>query len=207
MTGAGFWVDERSSGKNAAMAGAQAGVTHKLEGAWFTLGGSYYGYGNLEGPLYNDSFFGNAADSVGVDGSGDTIYHYGNKYQLLEAFAEFGFTAGGLPIILFADFVTNNEADTDEQGYLFGVALNKAKKPGSWALGYNYREVQAEAVLGVFTDSDFAGGGTDGKGHELSGAYQISPKSQLAVTYFMNKAGLADEKDFKRLQVDLKFKF
>jgi hypothetical protein len=49
--------------------------------------------------------------------------------------------------------------------------VNKAKKQGSWNFRYNYREIEADAVLGTFSDSDFIGGGTDGKGHELNFGY------------------------------------
>jgi len=62
--------------------------------------------------------------------------------------------------------------------------VNKAKKPGSWNFRYNYREIEADAVLGTFSDSDFIGGGTDGKGHELNFGYQIGKGSKLAASYF-----------------------
>ena len=41
-----------------------------------------------------------------------------------------------------------------------GATLNKAKDPGSWQFEYDYRDIQADAVVGKFNDSDFVGGGT-----------------------------------------------
>ena len=207
LTGSSFWVDERSSAQNSTMAGVQAGLTHKLDGSWFRVGSSYYELFNLTGPLYNDNFFGNTpSDTLWTDDD-NFIVHYANEFKMLEIFAEFGFNTQGIPVVFFADFVSNYGADTDDQGYLFGMAINKAKKPGSWTLKYNYREVQPDAVLGASTDSDFIGGGTNGKGHEMSFVYQVAAQAQLALSYFANKIDLDEERDYKRLQVDLKFKF
>ena len=63
-------------------------------------------------------------------------------------------------------------------------------------------------MLGAFTDSDFRGGGTDAKGHEIGGGYQLDKNTTFSVSYFVNTIGLdAAEEDFNRLQVDLQLKF
>jgi hypothetical protein len=95
----------------------------------------------------------------------------------------------------------------NDTGYLAGFKVGKAKDPGSWDFRYHYREVEADALFGAFSDSDFIGGGTDGKGHELNFGYQIAKGWKFGVSYFMNDKGLEEEKDFERVQVDLKFKF
>ena len=48
-----------------------------------------------------------------------------------------------------------------------GATLGKAKDKGSWQFDYNYRDLEADAVVGAFSDSDFAGGGTGAEGHKL----------------------------------------
>ena len=52
-------------------------------------------------------------------------------------------------------------------------------------------------------------GGTDAKGHEIGGAYQLAENAAFKLTYFMNEIGLDQDnsKDFQRLQVDLQLKF
>jgi hypothetical protein len=69
--------------------------------------------------------------------------------------------------------------------------------------------VEKDAVIGTFTDSDFRGGGTDAKGHEIGGSYQLAKNSAINLTYFINEIGLEldDPQDFKRLQADLQLKF
>jgi len=197
VRGAGLWLDERKSSANAALFGGQAGLEHKTGGVQFTVGGSYFNYTKLDGPLYDDDFFGNT--------SSDDAFM--KDFNLIEVFVELGFKAGKTPITAFADFVSNQEADTAEQAYLFGVKLGKAKKPGSLEAMYNYREVQKDAVVGVLTDSDFRGGGTDGKGHEFGFGYQLSDQSKFAFSYFINSLGLENGTDFNRLMADLQFKF
>jgi hypothetical protein len=111
-----------------------------------------------------------------------------------------------MPVSIFGNYVKNTVATTSEDtGWLIGGKLNKAKDPGSWQLAYNYRRVEADAVLGVFSDSDFIGGGTDGKGHEFEFKYQFTKRIQGALSYFLNERG--DDNDYRRLMADLVFKF
>ena len=63
-----------------------------------------------------------------------------------------------------------------------------------------------DAVFGLVTDSDFIGGGTNGKGHKFTFGYQIARNFQAGFTYLMNDKHDADA-DFDRVQVDLKLKF
>lgn len=197
VQGAGLWVEERKSAENTAMFGGQAGLEHDFDGVKLAVGGGLVNYTDLDGPLYDGDFFGNTNDGA----------TFATDFNLVEFFAVVGFEVADMPATIFADFVTNQEADDHERAYMFGAKLGKAKTPGSWQAKYNYREVQADALMGAFTDSDFRGGGTDAKGHEFGFGYQISARSQFAVTYFINEVGLDDPKDFKRLMVDLKFKY
>jgi len=70
-------------------------------------------------------------------------------------------------------------------------------------------EVEKDAVVGVFTSSDFAGGGTDSKGHIIGGAAQMARNTAIKITYFINETGLSEDAtgDFSRLQVDMQLKF
>ena len=81
----------------------------------------------------------------------------------------------------------------------------KIRAPGRW--GYEYRDIEKDAVVGVFSDSDFVGGGTDGKGHKFSVGYAVAKNATLSGTYFMTEKdvdgdGNRDD-DYDRLQLDL----
>ena len=64
-------------------------------------------------------------------------------------------------------------------------------------------------MLGLLTDSDFGGGGTDSKGSIIKGSYAFYKNINANLTYFINDVGLNEENpiDFKRLQLDLSFKY
>ncbi len=211
LTGAGLWLEERKSDRNSYMLSGQGVVNFQMPESktGLGIGGTVYLYKNSMGypPYYDpDDPYGNSLGRF-IDVEGDTIDGYQWDYELIEIFGEFNTTLGYIPVTLIGDYVNNTAADSLKGGWLVGVYAGKTKKPGSWSARYIYREVKKDAVVGIFTDSDFIGGGTDGKGHEFGADYQVAEKTALAATYFINKVGIENGKDFKRLQVDAKFKF
>ncbi|MHC4800387.1 MAG: putative porin, partial [Planctomycetota bacterium] len=107
---------------------------------------------------------------------------------------------------LFGNYIENTAVAQNNNAYALGLVLNKAKAAGSWQFGYYYRDVEPDAVVGGLNDSDFIDGGTDGRGHVFGYKYQWTKNIQSAVTYFDNDKG-HNKDDFKRLQLDLIFKF
>lgn len=219
LNAGGFWVEERSSTTDDAMLyGGQAAV--KIKGAVEALlGAGYYYYDNLEGfPVLDATAsdrskakgFGNATTKVTETVDGEEVVTdvlYATGFEIMDLIAQVGFDAG-IPVALYGNYAVNQDADEDDTGYMVGLKLGQAKNPGSFDFEYNYRELEANAVLGAYSDSDFIGGGTDGKGHKLSLGYQITKVLKGTVTYFLNEKGLdGDSKDYDRLQVDLAAKF
>jgi hypothetical protein len=206
INGGGFWVDERSGGVDTSLWGAQAYFKHKLGNPDYILAGAgYYDYGNIEGRGNLASTWGGTASFFGnsVDANGNFM----NDYDVVEGFAEYGFELGALPVAIFGNYAQNTSAVTNEDtAWLAGFTLNKAKKPGSWQATYMFRDVEADAVLGAFTDSDFIGGGTDGQGHTFGFKYQLAKNLQAALTYFLSERDSTDD-DYNRLQGDLILKF
>jgi hypothetical protein len=208
LSGGGFWVVERSSEPDTALWGVQGYARHQLDPSTYVLGGAGgYWYGNLQGepalslewesPTVN--FFGNS-NAGGV---------YTSKYSLFEAFAEFGTQIAKLPVAVFGDYVVNTQAITDKgTGWLVGATLNKAKDPGSWQFDYDYRDIQADAVVGQFNDSDFVGGGTGGRGHRFGISYVLARNVVPSLTYYLSQyAGRNNNADYNRLQADIVLKF
>jgi len=212
LTGAGLWIDERSSGDDSYLAAGQGVARFHLneKKTSVAVGGSFFNYVNAQGfePFFdNEDAMGNSVVLAEVDG--DTVLHYSNDYEILEIFGQVTHTFEKTPVTVIGDFVTNTAADSLETGWLFGVKVGKAKKPGSWEFRYLYRKVEKDAVLGMFTDSDFRGGGTDTKGHEIGGALQLAKNTAFKLTYFIAEIGLEEEKtdDYGRLQADIQLKF
>jgi hypothetical protein len=155
--------------------------------------GSYYGD--------DDDFFGNSFDPI------TKTYLY--DYEELEFFADLGFELFGYPALLFGNYVQNQAADENDEAYAVGFKYGSAKNKGEWQFGYVYQKLEADSLLGLLTDSDFGGGGTDSKGSIIKGSYAIDKNFNANFTYFINDVGLksGDPIDFKRLQLDLSFKY
>ena len=182
--------------------GAQLGLKTALSDTTkLTLGLSYYDFAVAGSqPFFDGDSFGN---TLVMDGA-DMVYL--NDYQELELFSELSFMLGDLPAGLFFDWVENQDAKANETGWSAGAQLGKAKHPGSWQLAYVYEDIEADVVFGLTTDSDFAGGGTNGKGHILKAAYALDKNVSFGLSYYINESGDL-ETDLDRLQMDLKLKY
>jgi hypothetical protein len=212
LIGSGLWIEERSTNKDSYLASAQGVFRYHLkpEKSSVAFGAGFFGYGNIQGfqPFFDpEDPFGNS--TVMVEQGGDSVMVYAEKFQLLELFGEFTHKVNEVPLTLMVDYVNNTAADSLNSAWLIGMRLGKANKPGKWEFRYNYREVKKDAVVGLFNDSDFRGGGTDAKGHEFGGGVRLTHNTNFNVSYFMNEIGLQqpETSDFSRLQVDLQLKF
>ncbi len=201
LTGGSFWLRERSTDADTSLFGIQGLLKHKLSKDSHILGGiSYYDFGNIKGKSLS-----------GVSAKGNTTSGglYVNDYDIVESFGEYGFKIGDVPATVVGTYINNTGASTSEDtAWLIGAKYNKAKKPGSWEVSYNYRDVEKDAVVGGLCDSDFIGGGTDGTGHVFGFKYQLAKNVQAGLHYFMNEKNASSTKDdFRLLQADLIFKF
>ena len=202
----GNWLESDSNKSNNEFAwGIQGGTKFNLGDASLTAALAYFDFpakGNT--PFFGDDFFGNSS----VDG----LYEF--DYEMIEISTDLSMNLFDMPLSLFADYVQNQDPDDYDTAWLAGVKLGKAKGKGTWQLAYQYQDTEADSVLGLLSDSDFAGGGTDGKGHRLTGAYGINKQWNVAFTWYINnEAGeknLADRGgalDYDRLMIDTVFKY
>ena len=203
--GLGTWIESDSNKDQSFAYLTQLGVKLPVGESMNFIAG--LGYHNFQ-TAGNGSYFGDDNDFFGnsYDPSTNTYLH---DYEELELFAELKFGLFDLPTVVYADYVQNQAVDENDTAYTFGFKIGDAKNKGDWYLGYLYKKVEADSVLGLLTDSDFGGGGTDSKGHVLKGSYAIHKNFNADATYFINDVGLSsgDPFDFKRLQLDLSFKY
>jgi hypothetical protein len=200
---AGLWVEERSAADDSIMLGGQFGFRHMLDnGMRLTAGASYYDYLETQGrtPFWDGAAVGNRV----APGGG-----YLNDFNLTELFAELNLKADGRPLTVFADYVVNGEAAEADTGFALGASFGEVSGARTWRVGYAYQDLEADAVIGTFTDSDFAGGGTDGKGHIVEFNYGLRERLVLGLRYFLNERGadVGNEHDYNRLQADVVFNY
>lgn len=178
----GFYVKERSLEADTSLWAIQGGSTLHFgqeKKSHMTAGIGYYDYGNTIGRagLGNDAtqFYGNTS----------TGGLYDSDFDLVQGFAEVGTPLGSLPLRVFGDVIKNTAAKSNEDtAWLAGVGLGKTTTPGTWSFAYNYRDIEADALLGVLAEATFGGGGTNIKGHKFTLGYQLAKNTQVALNYY-----------------------
>lgn len=114
----------------------------------------------------------------------------------------------------------------------FGVNFGAATAvPHTWEFGALYQKIEKDALFGQLLDSDFGDGSTDADGIVLKGGYTVARNWTINATLFLNNlandvpqtitvlntatpapadtttiTGIND-RDYKRLQLDLNYKF
>jgi hypothetical protein len=202
-TAGNFSVEERSSSDDSLLYVVQAGFKIPLGDAMkLTAGAGYLAYTDTVG---NEPFYNGSANGNSVDANGDYIYDYTNT----EIFAQLDAKAGDWPLRIYAHATKNNDAPTEDTAIAIGAKLGSAKQKGQSEFSWTYMDIEADSVIGTFSDSDFGGGGTDSDGHMLKGKYAVSEKIFLGGTLFLNSVDRfqGTEHDYNRLQLDIEFKF
>lgn len=199
----GFGVEERSSGDDSLLYSLQGGYEFSLsDSATLLAGVGYYTYTNMIGnsPFWIGNPFGNT-----VDASGNFVY----DYRVVQGFAEYATSFGNYAVSFFVDYINNTEAPEFDTGYAFGGKIGKVSQPGDWEASIAYQDIERDALVALFTDSDFGGGGTDATGFTIKGKYGLSKNWNLGSTLFVNEIeeNQGTPTDYLRLQIDLEFKF
>lgn len=203
LAAVGLWLNEVANDDDSFLLGSQLRWKATIhDGAELHAGLGYYHFLGFEGePVFFDGNpRGNSVDAMG---------NYLFDYQNIEAFAELTVDIAERPVTLFADYVKNLDGGKFDTGYALGARMDFMHGSHPWQLAYTYQDLEADAVPGIVTDSDFIGGGTDGSGHIFRGSYEVSNKISLSGTLFINERGgdLGIEEDYDRLQLDVSFKY
>jgi len=199
-TAAYFIAEDRKEQNDISILGIQASIANETPLGTLLLGAGYYDYQHIQSSF----FLYDSADSFG--NSADTHGKYSHDYNDTETFFEYK------PVILksvmfFGDYVVNTAPGVDKsRGWLVGTTCGSCSAPHSIECRYSFRRLENDAVVGAFTDSDFAGGGTGGKGHEISFDYQLTKNIKTAITYFINEKNQYDGLSYHRMQLDMNVK-
>lgn len=202
-TAGGFSVEERSSAGDSLLYVVQAGLTFPIgQAANFTAGAGYFAYTDTVG---NEPFYNGQAKGNSIDANGNYVYDYENT----ELFTELSTTLGDWPLKVYAHATRNGDPGDEDTAYAFGAKIGSAKKARDVEFSWTYQDIEADAVIATFNDSDFGGGGTDSEGHLLKAKYALSEKLFLGGSLFVNRVDRfqAAEHDYNRLQLDVELKF
>jgi hypothetical protein len=210
LASAGYWqLQERSEDSDTTMVSGQvalrlqpAAKTHVLTGA------SVYAFNEIEGrPLLHDAdvSYGNTTREIG---EGDDLrLVYATDYLLIEGFMEAGFRFRDVPVVVGGQYVVNTEADRDDTAFLGAIRIGNAKDAGTWEVGYQYRELERDSVLGVFAENTDTGNGTNVKAHIPYLRYAVTSAFDIKLQYAMATKGLRDGKDLDTFKADFTVRF
>ena len=179
--------------------GARFAPTDSLK---VTLGGSVYSYNNDKDSACPTTGTKTTPCALAVNGNST------DEFRLYEGFGQVDIANLPVPLSLYGQYVHNAATDSDQDdAWLVGFK----SKLNAFSLDYNYRDIQRNAVVGAFTDSDFANGTTGSRGHKVKLGYEIDKNFGVGVTYFLTKADYATttQKDANTntLQLDVEAKF
>ena len=209
--------DSRKSNNNFSW-GAQLGASGEFGGARVKGGIGYFAI-KTEGeettfgdPTDPGDFFGNTAVEAGGLPCGttpDASCTYLYDYLLTEVFAEAAFDLGDWPTVVFFDWVNNSDPSENDTGWTIGTRVGQAKDRGEMQFSYLYADKEADSMLGLLTDSDFGGGGTDNKGHFLQLNYGVNKSWTIGAQYFINETDISSgsKSDYNRLMIDMQWKW
>lgn len=179
--------------------GAKIAATDNLS---LTVGGSVYGFdGDSDGQLVATT-----TSPVANRASGGNTP--GGEFRLYEGFGQLDISGLPLPLSIYGQYVVNDEAvDDQDTAWLAGF------KTKVWELkfDYNYRDVQRNAVVAGFADSDFALGKTGSRGHKFKVGYDIDKNFSIGAAYLMATSDYVTstrrDADADILQLDAEVKF
>ena len=93
-----------------------------------------------------------------------TVRCYTYDYNIWRRTLQWAGRIGSMPITLFGGYLENMDPDDLNTGYNLGFLLGKAADPHTWEFGVMYEDIEQDAQMAAFLDSDFADGKTQGKG-------------------------------------------
>jgi polyhydroxyalkanoate synthesis regulator phasin len=202
-TPAAFILDEFSGDSNdpwmlVLQPGIDWGITDMFA---LKVAGSHYSYYNVTGNPFNEHSA-NTNTRVG----GNLV----EDYDALALFGELGvkLPMSALPYLaVFGEWI-ESDADDDETAMLAGFKFGhkKVSEFGQWQVVYNYRDIERDAIPDFLPDSDFRGGSTNGKGHEVEVVFGLSKHVTIGLDYYNSElndkqGGDAQEEDL--VQVDM----
>lgn len=143
-------------------------------------------------------------------------------FEIIEIYSEvklypFGDTVlSDVALAPFFDIAANtqNESQQNDEAlaWAFGAKLGGIKKKGDWEIGYTYKRIENDSVVGAFNDSDFGLGHSGKRGSQFKLGYALTDYLTLnGSASFVNNlttgtASVRDEEQ-RRFQADLVWKF
>jgi hypothetical protein len=198
-----FAVDQRSASDDSWLNSVQGGMDKRFsDRSRLVVSAAYFDYTNTIG---NPPFYLNKPKGNSVDADGNFIY----DYDILEISAEYSAIISGWPVSAWGVWAQNKAVDIQDTAFAIGFKVGSVEAPGDMQFSYAWHDTEADAVMGIFTDSDFGGGNTDSKGHFIKASYGLTKNIELNGTFIISEIEMFrnNPHDYDRVQLDIQFFF
>ncbi len=199
-----FLIDEGGSGSMVQyMLYVQPGVSFTAGDLAVSAAVAYYDFENVKGSAPGAGF--SAGTNTLVDGRLE--YDYDNLNPVVKLSYAGDGPGGGYVVSLLGDYIYN--FDSGDSGFLvgFGFGHREVEERAFWTAHYSYRRLERDAVMDVFPDSDFYGGATDARGHEVIFRCAVAHGAFIALDYYRAERIEGDKDPLDTFQADCEFKF
>lgn len=229
-------LQERELYDDSNLFAAQLGAEHRFSSAWSAKAAlGFYDFSNVQslknpadGSKLNDWSAprtlakGNSIFNMRTDGL-TTLAGLASKFELVTLTGEIGFGEGPRRYRLKGELVQNVAMNKDQIAALRGepgvepgnlgwnlrldAGYPQITAAGQWRVAAGYKHVETDAVLDIFTDSDFGLGGTDVEGYVLEGEYGIYKNTSVGLTWYSTDSIKRPPFAIDTLQLNLNTKF
>jgi len=163
--------------------------------------------------IFTQGSAGTYTNSVNNNVANNLLY----GYSLYDFLAVYNTAIMGAPTKAYYEYEYNKDVDANNIGYVIGGEVASGDmipwSKNEITLGYNYRVVQTDAVLGIWSDGDFDGGGTDAMGGKFYAKVMLGDNLWVSLQQYNDQGNLEAEGTgghyslYQKTQVDLNAKF
>lgn len=207
LNAGGFILEEEKISSDPALYVVQPGIKTKAGDFSIKAALAYYAFSAVQGRSMDFSSGTNSLIDP-TDANSGLLFDYDAIAPAVEVAVK-NPMGGALPYgAIFGEYVKNSDPSDKNTGFLAGfkVGDKKVKKKKQWQFKYLYRKLEKDAWLDALPDSDFAGGKTGYKGHEVILKFGLRKNVVFALDYTMTEE-INGSKEEDIAQVDFNFKF
>lgn len=174
----------------------QLGVYWDNHGMRLTVGAGFYNFTSVQGKNFSDLV-------AGGDANGNTEAAPGvvkNPYIAREYFIDAKLPIGKFDFGTYFQYVQNKETTDPNEAAIVGFSIGQKK----WDFQAAYTEIESDAVMGLFTNSDFGDGVTDVRGFIGSARWKFARNMSFKVTHFNAHTAMSKtQEEYKLWRFDL----
>lgn len=214
-----FPLDEiNSTREDPWMWGIQGGFNSKIiNGVSLKTAMAFYDYSNVVRYVENHSQGGNIAAIEAGFGKGFEVIDFPVEIGIDNPLRCMGMESGKNPIVpyfaAYGDYANNLSTGEGDNAWMVGTKIGhkNVNNPGSWQLSYDFRDIESNAQIDVFPDSEFYGTGTGAYGHDVRLEYGMVKNATLGAEWYYTTrkaiAAVGDDRTRSLLEIDAKVKF